>query len=89
MVNGQPLVWTDFGGIDPSICFDGDEAYYCTNDFTNGHEAIVLAEISTQYTGVRKERTLVKSGTGQAAVGWKARMSTTLETIIRSLRQRA
>ena len=68
-INGEwsAPVWTDFGGIDPSICFDGDEAYYCTNDFTNGHEAIVLAKIDPD-TGVRKEeRREIWNGTGG---GW-------------------
>lgn len=68
-INGEwsAPVWTDFGGIDPSICFDEDEAYYCTNDFTNGHEAIVLAKIDPD-TGVRKEeRREIWNGTGG---GW-------------------
>lgn len=68
-VNGEwsDSVWTDFGGIDPSICFDGDEAYYCTNDFTNGHEAIVLAKIDPD-TGIRKEECReIWNGTGG---GW-------------------
>ncbi len=68
-INGEwsDPVWTDFGGIDPSICFDGDDAYYCTNDFTNGHEAIVLAKIDPA-TGIRKEeRREIWNGTGG---GW-------------------
>ncbi len=68
-INGEwsNPVWTDFGGIDPSICFDGDDAYYCTNDFTNGHEAIVLAKIDPD-TGIRKEeRREIWNGTGG---GW-------------------
>lgn len=68
-INGEwsDPVWTDFGGIDPSICFDGDEAYYCTNDFTSGHEAIVLAKIDPD-TGIRKEeRHEIWNGTGG---GW-------------------
>ena len=68
-INGEwsDPVWTDFGGIDPSICFDGDDAYYCTNDFTNGHEAIVLAKIDPD-TGIRKEeRREIWNGTGG---GW-------------------
>lgn len=68
-INGEwsAPVWTDFGGIDPSICFDGDEAYYCTNDFTNGHEAIVLAKIDPD-TGIRKEECReIWNGTGG---GW-------------------
>ena len=68
-INGEwsAPVWTDFGGIDPSICFDEDEAYYCTNDFTNGHEAIVLAKIDPD-TGIRKEECReIWNGTGG---GW-------------------
>lgn len=68
-INGEwsAPVWTDFGGIDPSICFDEDEAYYCTNDFTNGHEAIVLANIDPD-TGIRKEECReIWNGTGG---GW-------------------
>ena len=68
-INGEwsDPVWSDFGGIDPSICFDGDDAYYCTNEFTNGHEAIVLAKIDPD-TGIRKEdRREIWNGTGG---GW-------------------
>lgn len=87
-INGEwsDPVWTDFGGIDPSICFDGDEAYYCTNDFTNGHEAIVLAKIDPD-TGIRRKNA-AKSGMVPVADGWKALMSIILETIIIFLRQR-
>ena len=88
-INGEwsDPVWTDFGGIDPSICFDGDDAYYCTNDF----EMVMRQSYWQRSTQIpaSARKNIAKFGMVPVAAGWKVRMSTTLERIIMSLRQRA
>lgn len=46
-------VWVDMGGIDPSLYFEGDQAYYCTNFRVHEEkEEITLARINP-HTGER------------------------------------
>lgn len=56
-------VWVEMGGIDPSIYFEGDEAYYCTNYSLHAgveeitavpidvHTGKLLGDIKTLWTG--------------------------------------
>ncbi len=38
-------VWVDMGGIDPSLFFENDKAYFCTNDWSDGQPGVWLCEI--------------------------------------------
>lgn len=50
----SPPVWVDMDGIDPSLYFEGEKAYYCTNAREHPEtEEISLAEIDIS-TGQRK-----------------------------------
>lgn len=59
-------VWVPMGGIDPSLLFDGDKVYYCTNEAKmSGREAISLAEINIQTGELLGESKEIWYGTGE------------------------
>lgn len=61
------LVFVDMGGIDPSIYFENNRAFYCTNESLGNSEAITLCEINPD-TGKRiGEKREIWHGTGG---GW-------------------
>ncbi|GAB5348370.1 Non-reducing end alpha-L-arabinofuranosidase BoGH43A [Alteriqipengyuania sp. 357] len=61
-------VWLDFGGIDPSLYFEGDKAWVVYNDAPpgepqyEGHRALWLQEFDTEAMQVKPERTLLVDG---------------------------
>lgn len=47
--NKVTAVWVPVGGIDPSLLFDGDRVYYCTNQSLHpGREEITLEKIDVR-----------------------------------------
>lgn len=68
-INGE---WSDpvfvkMGGIDPSIYFEDNRAYYCTNENTGNQEAITLSEINPDTGELIGEKAEIWYGTGG---GW-------------------
>lgn len=58
-------VWVDMGGIDPSIYFEGDTAYYCTNySLHPGVEEITAAPIDVHTGKLLGEIKTLWTGTG-------------------------
>ena len=61
-------VWLDFGGIDPSLYFEGDRAWIVYNDappgepLYEGHRALWLQEFDVEAMQVMPERTLLVNG---------------------------
>ena len=61
-------VWLDFGGIDPSLYFEGDRAWIVYNDappgepLYEGHRALWLQEFNAETMAVLPERTLLVNG---------------------------
>ena len=61
-------VWLDFGGIDPSLYFEGGRAWIVYNDappgepLYEGHRALWLQEFDLDAMQVRPERTLLVNG---------------------------
>lgn len=57
--------WVSVGGIDPSLYFEVDKVYYCTNQSLHeGREEITLAEIDLATGAVTGERKSIWSGIG-------------------------
>ena len=60
--------WLDFGGIDPSLYFEGDRAWIVYNDAPpgppqyDGHRALWLQEFDKATMQVKPERTLLRDG---------------------------
>lgn len=68
-INGE---WSDpvfvkMGGIDPSIYFEDNRAYYCTNENTGNNEAITLSKINPDTGELIGEKAEIWHGTGE---GW-------------------
>lgn len=58
-------VWVDVGGIDPSVLFDGEKVYYCTNQSEHpGREEITLEEIDIETGRLLTPPKAVWSGIG-------------------------
>ncbi|WP_271078780.1 glycoside hydrolase family 43 protein [Aurantiacibacter sp. MUD61] len=61
-------VWLDFGGIDPSLYFEGDRAWIVYNDappgepLYEGHRALWLQELDLETMQMAPERTLLVNG---------------------------
>ncbi len=47
-------VWVDIGGVDPSLLFEDGNAYFCTNDWSDGTPGVWVG-IVDPYTGEKKE----------------------------------
>lgn len=58
-------VWISMGGIDPSLFFEDDKVYYCTNHTLHpGIEEITLAEITIRTGVLAEEPRTIWGGTG-------------------------
>ena len=58
-------VWVPVGGIDPSLLFDGDRVYYCTNQSLHpGREEITLEEIDVRTGRLLGAQKTIWSGVG-------------------------
>ncbi len=58
-------VWVPIGGIDPSIFFEDNRAYYCTNQSLHpGIEEIILVEIDVETGRLLGEMNTIWSGIG-------------------------
>ncbi|MCM1044635.1 MAG: glycoside hydrolase family 43 protein [Candidatus Gastranaerophilales bacterium] len=68
-INGEwsAPVFVKMGGIDPSIYFEDDRAYYCTNENAGNGEAITLREIDPDTGELTGEKAEIWHGTGG---GW-------------------
>lgn len=68
-INGKWFapVFVKIGGIDPSIYFEDDRAYYCTNENTGNGEAITLCEINPDTGEIIGEKAEIWYGIGE---GW-------------------
>ena len=60
-------VLVKMGGIDPSIYFEDNRAYYCTNENTGHGESITICEINPDTGEIIDEKKEIWHGTGE---GW-------------------
>lgn len=66
--NWSEPVWVDIGGIDPSLFFEEEKAYYCTTDkLGSQNDGICLGEIDPFTGKIYREFVTVWKGTGG---GW-------------------
>lgn len=56
--------WVEHGGIDPSLYFEGDKAYYCGTGFDEKGQGIVLFEINPDTGEILSEKKTISYGCG-------------------------
>lgn len=61
------LIPVEMGGIDPSLYFEGEHAYYCTNENSGNGEAITICEINPDTGKLLGKKKEIWHGAGD---GW-------------------